>query len=91
MIRGATGDDEQGANGDENTRKRGGGKGEGELRKAIEESKRSLAREQLSAEEADLQKAIKLSEEEEARRTKAVEDSNASSLFDDNNQLCVCP
>ncbi|RDB21765.1 Epsin-1 [Hypsizygus marmoreus] len=60
---------------------------EDELRKAIEESKRSLAAEQISAEDRDLQKAIRLSEEEEARRKNLVEDSNASALFDDQNQL----
>lgn len=62
---------------------------EDELKKAIEESKRSLAAEQLTAEERDLQQAIKLSEEEEAKRKNAVEDTNASALFDDQNQLCV--
>lgn len=65
---------------------------EDELRKAIEESKRTLAAEQakqghLTAEEKDLMEAIKLSEEEEAKRNKAVEDSNSSALFDDQNQL----
>lgn len=68
---------------------------EDELRRAIEESKRSLAAEQakqghLTAEERDLQQAIRLSEEEEAKRNKAVEDSNSSSLFDDQQQLYVC-
>lgn len=62
---------------------------EDELRKAIEESKRTLAAEQVSAEERDLQQAIRLSEEEEAKRKNAVEDTNASALFDDQNQLCV--
>jgi epsin len=67
-------------------------KDEDELRKAIEESKRSLAAEQaksgaLSAEERDLQQAIRMSEEEEAKRRNAVDDSNASALFDDQNQL----
>lgn len=70
---------------------RGKDRDEDELRKAIEESKRSLAEEQakkgaLTAEERDLQQAIKLSEEEEARRRNAVDDSNASALFDDHNQ-----
>lgn len=55
-----------------------------ELKRAIEESKRSLADEQSRlAEEHDLEKAIKLSEEEEARRNKSIEDSNSRSLFDD--------
>ncbi|ESK85626.1 epsin-like protein ent1 2 [Moniliophthora roreri MCA 2997] len=60
---------------------------EDDLRKAIEESKRTLAQEQANAEERDLQRAIQLSEEEEAKRNKAVEDSNASALFDDQNQI----
>lgn len=65
-----------------------------ELKRAIEESKRSLAAEQarqgtLTAEERDLQQAIKLSEEEEAKRNKAIEDSNQNALFDDQNQLWV--
>ncbi|KAH7909010.1 hypothetical protein BJ138DRAFT_278605 [Hygrophoropsis aurantiaca] len=69
-------------------RRRGPDRDEDELRRAIEESKRSLAEEQrkagtLTAEEQDLQRAIRMSEEEEAKRNKAVEDSNASSLFDD--------
>ncbi|KAG7087522.1 hypothetical protein E1B28_013481 [Marasmius oreades] len=59
---------------------------EDDLRKAIEESKRTLVQEQLKAEERELQQAIKLSEEEEAKRSKAVEDSNASTLFDEQNQ-----
>ena len=62
---------------------------EEELRKAIEESKRSLAADRVAAEERDLQQAIRLSEEEEAKRKNAVDDSNASALFDDQNQLCV--
>lgn len=71
---------------------RGKDRDEDELRKAIEESKRSLAEEQakkgaLTAEERDLQQAIRLSEEEEAKRKNAVDDSNASALFDDQNQL----
>ncbi|KAF8063488.1 epsin domain-containing protein [Lyophyllum atratum] len=96
MIRGAGGADEEG---DEHQRKRHepvpngslAGKrpnrDEDELRKAIEESKRSLAAEQLSNEERDLQRALKMSEEEEAKRKNLVEDSNASALFDDQNQL----
>lgn len=69
--------------GDENnarrTRKAGG---EDELRRAIEESKRSLAAEQArGAEDADLARAIKLSEEEEARRKATLTDSG--SLFDE--------
>ena len=62
-------------------------KDEEELRKAIEESKKSFSLEH--AEDTDLQRAIRLSEEEEAKRKSAVEDSNASALFDDQSQLCV--
>ena len=40
----------------------------------------------LTAEERDLLTAIKLSEEEEQKRNKSVEDSNARSLFDEQNQ-----
>ncbi|KAL0577183.1 hypothetical protein V5O48_004822 [Marasmius crinis-equi] len=66
----------------------GTSKDEDDLRRAIEESKKTLAQEQLkAAEERDLEQAIKLSEEEEAKRNKAVEDSNASALFDDQNQI----
>lgn len=58
-----------------------------ELNRAIEASKRSLQEEQArTVEENDLQKAIRLSEEEEARRKKALEDANARSLFDDTQQ-----
>ncbi|KIJ67318.1 hypothetical protein HYDPIDRAFT_108035 [Hydnomerulius pinastri MD-312] len=67
---------------------RGPDRDEDELRRAIEASKRSLAEEQArQGEEQDLQRAIRLSEEEEAKRSKAVEDSNASALFDDQAQL----
>lgn len=59
-----------------------------ELNRAIELSKRTLAEEESrKKEENDLQKAIKLSEEEEAKRKKALEDANARSLFDDNQQM----
>ncbi|KAG6837158.1 hypothetical protein H0H93_013748 [Arthromyces matolae] len=99
MIRGNNGDDGEREYPDENRGRRGrdppvgqlAGKrpnrDEDELRRAIEESKRSLAAEQASAEERDLQRAIKLSEEDEAKRKSQVEDSNASALFDDQNQL----
>ena len=61
-----------------------------ELKRAIEASKQTLVEEQARlAEENDLQRAIRLSEEEEAKRNKAVEDSNASALFDDQAQLYV--
>src|ERR1700722_15541902 len=61
-----------------------------ELRRAIEESKRTAQAEKAKqSEERDLAEAIRLSEEEEAKRNKAIEDSNASSLFDDQNQQYV--
>ncbi|KAF8995545.1 hypothetical protein BDQ17DRAFT_1285025 [Cyathus striatus] len=59
---------------------------EDELKKAIEESKRSLAQERLTAEERDLQEAIRLSKEEEERRKKDVANTNETSLFDDQAQ-----
>jgi epsin len=68
--------------GDENTARRAKGATDDELRRAIEESKRTLAAEQARGiEDADLAKAIKLSEEEEARRKASLTDSG--SLFDD--------
>ena len=62
-----------------------------DLSKAIEESKKTAAAESgsLTAEERDLQEAIRLSREEEERRKKAAQDSTESALFDDNNQLYV--
>jgi len=68
---------------DENKARRTKGPGgDDELRRAIEESKRSLAAEQArGAEDADIARAIKLSEEEEARRKAALTDSG--SLFDE--------
>lgn len=69
------------------------GETDADLQKAIEESKRSLAeeqaRERLTAEERDLQQAIRLSEEEEANRARAIAESNQSSLFDDQSRQCV--
>ncbi|KAI0696874.1 hypothetical protein C8T65DRAFT_29991 [Cerioporus squamosus] len=63
------------------------GEGEDEeLRKAIEESKKSAAMAKKTAEDEDLERAIKLSQEEEERRRKLVEE-NAAALFDDNYQL----
>ncbi|KAH9849173.1 hypothetical protein C2E23DRAFT_737901 [Lenzites betulinus] len=93
--RGEGGDDE-----DESTQRRsqsvpsrkrnGGTREEDDLRKALEESKRTaaeeLARQRLTAEERDLQQAIKLSEEEEARRAKSVQDASQPGLFDDAQQ-----
>jgi epsin len=105
MIRGGTagnGDDDE-VEEDENRRRRqqppdhnsangrrpqGRDKDEEELRKAIEESKKSFSLEH-AAEDKDLQRAIRLSEEEEAKRRSAVENSNAAALFDDQNQLYV--
>jgi epsin len=74
------------------TRRKGRPSEEDQLRRAIEESKRTASEEQartgrMTAEERDLAQAIKLSEEDEKNRNKALEDSNASALFDDNNQL----
>ena len=69
--------------GDENNARRArAALGDDELRRAIEESKRTLAAEQArGVEDADLAKAIKLSEEEEARRKATLTDSG--SLFDE--------
>lgn len=104
MVRSKNGDDPDGEydppaglppSESSNFKKRGRGKDrdEEELRKAIEESKKSLAAEQsrnaLSAEDRELEQAIKLSEEEERKRSRALEDSNANSLFDDQQQMCA--
>ncbi|KAG9008707.1 hypothetical protein FRB93_006253 [Tulasnella sp. JGI-2019a] len=67
-------------------------KEEDDLKKALELSKKSLEEEnarhgRLTAEERDLAEALKLSKEEEAKRLKAIEDSNSRSLFDDGTQL----
>jgi len=84
--------------GDENERRRSrsrqnprGAAGDDDLRKAIEESKKTAAAENghLTAEERDLQEALRLSREEEEKRKKATQDSTESALFDDNNQLYV--
>ena len=40
----------------------------------------------MTAEERDLQQAIRLSEEEEARRNKAQQDSTQAALFDESQQ-----
>lgn len=103
MVRGR-GLDGEDLGDDENTQRRSrslpprqatrGGETDAELQRAIEESKRSLAEEQarqgrMTAEERDLEQAIRLSEEEEAKRAKAIADSNQSGLFDDHNQLQV--
>ncbi|KAF8556674.1 hypothetical protein OG21DRAFT_1506273 [Imleria badia] len=94
MIRGqpSTEEDEEGVGRTSNAapprRTRPNDRDDDELKRAIEASKQSLAEEQARlAEENDLQRAIRLSEEEEAKRNKAVEDSNAASLFDDQAQI----
>jgi epsin len=103
MIRGGTTDDPDEDGDDENDRRRArsaalngkhANKDEDELRRAIEASKKTLAEEQaktggLTTEERDLQQAIRLSEEEEAKRSKAVEDANSAALFDEQHQLRV--
>lgn len=91
MVR-ANGRDHGPGDEDENTSRRQlqprkGGDDE-EMRRAIEASKRSLAEEQAKkAEEADLARAIALSEEEERKRTSALEDANQRSLFDEQAQV----
>ncbi|PPR00734.1 hypothetical protein CVT24_000940 [Panaeolus cyanescens] len=95
MIRGAGAADQDEEPMDENQMRRQGPNGssrranrdEDELKKAIEESKKSLAREMADKEDRELKEALKLSEEEEQKRQRDVENSNASSLFDDSNQL----
>ncbi|KAH9914896.1 ENTH-domain-containing protein [Epithele typhae] len=56
-----------------------------DMRRAIEESRRSAAERHATAEDADLARAIKLSEQDEARRHKVV-DQNAAALFGDAQQ-----
>ena len=84
--------------GDENERRRSrsrqnaqGNPTDDDLRKAIEESRKTAAAEtgHLTAEDRDLQEALRLSREEEEKRKKAAHDSTESALFDDNNQLYV--
>lgn len=103
MVTGRNNQDENGGEAEnENTRRRSRsvpparrrGGDDDQLRRAIEESKRTAEEEsarlgRMTAEERDLAQAIKLSEEEENKRSKAVEDSNANALFDDSNQLYV--
>ncbi|KAI0674006.1 hypothetical protein C8Q78DRAFT_969052 [Trametes maxima] len=58
-----------------------------ELRRAIEESKRTAEQERATAEDKDLERAIRLSqEEEEQRKLSLIEQQNAAALFDDTNQ-----
>lgn len=97
MVRGNQGEGSENDVDNENVARRGqrgqGGQGgrntrdDDEMKRAIEASKRSLADEQAKTkEEEDLAKAIQLSEEEEAKRNKSLEESNARSLFDDQAQ-----
>ncbi|KAF8337376.1 uncharacterized protein EI90DRAFT_3118818 [Cantharellus anzutake] len=74
------------------TRSKRSNKDEDELKRAIEASKQSLAAENTrKAEEEDLQKALRLSQEDEAKRLKTLEDANSRALFDDQNQLNPFP
>ncbi|KAI0779048.1 hypothetical protein BD413DRAFT_513854 [Trametes elegans] len=59
---------------------------EEQLRRAIEESKRTAAQERATAEDKDLERALKLSQEEEEKRRQALIDANAAALFDDSIQ-----
>lgn len=57
---------------------------EDELKKAMEASRKTFEQEAgKAAEDADLKRAMQLSEQEERDRAKAVEDANSRSLFDD--------
>ncbi|GBE77225.1 ENTH-domain-containing protein [Sparassis crispa] len=58
-----------------------------DLHRALEESKRSVAQERATAEEKDIQRAIKLSQAEEERMAKALAGANSAALFDVQNQL----
>jgi hypothetical protein len=64
-------------------------KDDDELRRALEESKLTAEEDELR-ESRNIAEAIRLSEEEMARQSKALEDSNAASLFDDQpEEKCV--
>lgn len=87
---------EEGEPGDENARRRSQSlpprraTTDGDLQRAIEESKKTAAIEQAKGQEdRDIAEAIRLSEEEEARRRKAIADASGS-LFDDQSQYVVC-
>ncbi len=58
-----------------------------DLRRAIEESRKSAAVLRKTAEDEDLERAIRLSQEDEERRRRLVEEANAAALFDDSNQM----
>ncbi|KAL6303978.1 hypothetical protein BKA93DRAFT_817815 [Sparassis latifolia] len=62
-----------------------------DLHRALEESKRSVAQERATAEEKDIQRAIKLSQAEEERMAKALAGANSAALFDVQNQLPPTP
>lgn len=93
MIRGANGESGEYSREeeDENALRRGGpalagkrpNRDEEELRKAIEESKRSLAQDMAKKEQRELEAALKASEEEESKRRKDLDDANANALFDE--------
>ncbi|KAK7040908.1 hypothetical protein VNI00_009504 [Paramarasmius palmivorus] len=76
-------------------RSRRNNKEDEDLQRAIEESMKSSKQGEMTQEEKDLLRAIKLSEEEEANRSKNTEDSSKdastsateAALFDDSNQL----
>ena len=55
---------------------------EGETKRALAESKRLAEQKRRNTEEQDLQRALKLSKEEEERHRRAIEQSN-SALFND--------
>ncbi|KAH9854495.1 hypothetical protein C2E23DRAFT_867495 [Lenzites betulinus] len=59
---------------------------EEQLRRAIEESKRTAEQERATAEDKDLLRAIQLSQEEEEKRKKTLDEANAAALFDATNQ-----
>ena len=86
---GDEGDDED-ENGARRSRPERRNRDDDEMRKAIEASKRSLAEEQAKkAEDDDIARAIKLSEDEEKKRLESVADANSRALFDDQAQQCV--
>lgn len=60
-----------------------------EKRRVLEERKEAAQKKRATAEEQDLKKALKLSEEEEAKRAQAVADSNTASLFNDAPYVCL--
>lgn len=80
---------------DENTRRRSQSlpprrnTTDADFQRAIEESKKTAAIEQAKGQEdRDIAEAIRLSEEEEAKRRKAIADASGS-LFDDQSQYVV--